>query len=102
MDYRKILILFCIILQILDGVFTWYGVTHSQLGLGVEGNPILKNCMAVFGIIPGLLIVKGSAILVIHHLRRTAPTHFFGIIFGIYVFVVGLWFKVIFVDNLIR
>lgn len=101
-DYRTFLIVACIILQILDGTFTAYGVMYSSLHLDVEGNPIIKSAMSIFGIIPGLVLVKGIAILVIHALRKTAPNFFFGIIFGIYTLVVGLWVKVIFVDNLIR
>lgn len=100
--YRNFLVISCIILQILDGSFTAYGVSFSSLGLDIEGNPLVKSVMSLFGTIPGLLLVKGLAILTILFLRDTAPNRFFVIIFGIYLLVICDWAKAIFVDNLIR
>lgn len=102
-DYRRLLILSCIILQILDGTFTAYGATFSSIGLSVEANPLVKELMTIFGIIPGLCIAKGSCIAIIRALQKMeTPTHFFLIVFGIYSWVIYLWVRVIFLDNLIR
>ena len=100
--YRALLIIACIVLQILDGTFTAYGVLFSSLGLDIEANPLVKSAMSVFGIMPGLVLVKGLCVVVLVSLRNIAPNHFYGIIFGIYLLVVSDWAKAIFVDNLIR
>lgn len=102
-DSRKFLVVACIILQILDGVFTGYGALNSSLGIEVEGNPIVKMVMGYFGVVAALFIIKAFGIFTIFFLNRIkTPTAFFVIIFGLYVPVIYLWVKVIFVDNLIR
>lgn len=102
-DYRKLLVISCIVLQILDGLFTGYGAINSSLGIDVEGNPIVKMCMSYIGIIPALLIIKGTGIFAIHFMNRIKThTIFFVIIFGLYFPVIALWVKVIFLDKLIR
>jgi hypothetical protein len=101
-DYRKLLVLACIVLQILDGSFTAYGATFSSLGLNIEGNPMVKYVMTLCGIVPGLFLVKSFGIALIHLMNRgNAPTYFFAIIFGIYSWVIYLWIDATFVDNLI-
>jgi hypothetical protein len=102
-DCRTLLVLACIILQILDGLFTAHGVMYSSLGLNVEANPFVKTMMSVFGIIPGIFLVKTSGIAILRFMQKLqTPTYFFAIICGIYSWVVYLWVKVTFVDNLIR
>lgn len=101
-DYKKIFFVACIILQILDGIFTGYGVLYSSLGVEVEGNPLVKLMMSNLGVIPGLFIVKGVGIYMLSFLYKIkTPTPFFMVIFGLYFPVILLWMKVIFVDNLI-
>ncbi len=102
-DCRTFLVLACIILQILDGSFTAYGVTYSSLGLDAEANPLVKTMMSIFGIIPGIVLVKASGIAALRFMQKIqTPTYFFAIICGIYSWVVYVWFKATFVDNLIR
>jgi hypothetical protein len=59
----KILILIHIIFQILDGTFTYIGV--STYGLEIEGNPIIVYFMKIMGIEIGILFPKIIGILLI-------------------------------------
>jgi hypothetical protein len=57
-----ILVLF-IILQVLDGVFTFIGVSYSALGMKYEANPLIAYLMIKVGTATGLMIVKVSVML---------------------------------------
>lgn len=100
-DYRKFLVVSCILLQILDGGFTAFGALNSGLGVEVEGNPIIKSLMENIGIVPAITLVKVVGISLLIGLNKNkAPTYFFGIIFGIYAPVVSLWAYLVFLDKL--
>jgi hypothetical protein len=67
-----------IILQILDGVLTYIGVsTHSIQG---EGNPLLSYLMVQYGVINALIIGK-----------------LFALLCGISIFILCKHYKVIFI-----
>ncbi len=51
------------ILQAMDGILTSIGV--SRFGLHVEGNPLLRNLMELYGHAPALAITKGLAIFIV-------------------------------------
>ena len=59
-----------LLVQCLDGVFTYVGV--SVFGLGIEANPIIAGLMTHLGHGPGLLSAKMLAVLlgILLHLRR--------------------------------
>src|SRR5437763_12457829 len=59
-----------LLVQILDGVFTYLGV--RIWGLDVEANPLISSAVAVAGIGAGVAGAKGIAILrgMLLHLRR--------------------------------
>ena len=54
---------FLILLQALDGLFTFVGI--KQFGLIIEGNPLLRFFMEQFGQLAALAIVKTVAIALI-------------------------------------
>lgn len=56
--------------QVLDGVFTYLGV--SLWGLGIEANPVVSSAVAMAGLGTGLAVVKTTAIAfgIMLHLRR--------------------------------
>lgn len=55
-------ILLCL-LQVLDGVFTFIGV--SRFGLEIEGNPLVRFLMESFGYATALAGIKGIATLIV-------------------------------------
>ena len=98
---RNFLIWGCVILQVLDAVFTGYAIEHSSLGLSVEGNFLIRAIISQMGVWTGLLFVKMFAVSAILYLSKIkASSSYFVIIFGFYLPVVLLWAKVIFVDKL--
>ena len=50
-------------LQILDGMLTAIGVSH--FGPAIEANPMIRNLMQVIGPMGALLLVKGTAVVVV-------------------------------------
>ena len=89
---KLLLVLFCCILQVCDGILTGYGVTNSAVGTEAEGNPIVKFMMDFLGVFGGLSLVKLLAILVIVYLYRIqTPTAVFVAISTIYFFVCISW-----------
>lgn len=71
---REMLVLAIVlgILQIADGVLTGIGVYH--LGIGMEGNPLLRILMEYCGAIPTLVIVKTGALMIIAALTTLSGT----------------------------
>lgn len=92
----KLLTFFCILLQILDGLFTWYGVTHLSIGLEAEGNIIVKEAMRAIGVIPALVLIKGFAIVILLKLYQESCRSFLSIVCGLYTAVIVLWIVALF------
>lgn len=93
------LILLCVVLQILDGTLTAIGLSIFPEGIDAEGNPLVKWIMVQIGIIPGLLILKSIAVLILLRVRRTvlksppwvALTILCVILDTAYLYAVGSW-----------
>lgn len=51
-----------IILQVIDGIFTYAGVLCLGLGIEIEGNPLLRSLMYELGPGTALMLIKGLAI----------------------------------------
>lgn len=99
--FKNSLFLACIILQILDGVFTGYAATHSSLGLSVEGNPLVKQLMLLLGVFPALFLLKSLAIVFLVFLKKLKTSIVVPlIIFGFYSPVVATWAYILFLDKL--
>lgn len=85
-----------IILQVLDGIFTAYGV--SQYGIHVEGNPLISNLIQLYGILI-LVPIKLMAILAIILIVKVHKFYKFNwieslpiyLLFVIYYIVVMIW-----------
>lgn len=61
-----------ILLQILDGILTYIGVSALSHGIDAEGNPIVKFLMRNLGPGTALLLVKGFAVSIIFYLRNAS------------------------------
>ena len=93
----KLLTILCIILQVLDGIFTGYGVTMLPQGLDMEGNILVKESMRALGVIPALLIIKLFGILIILKLYQiNSSKHILSFICGIYTISAMLWIVTLF------
>lgn len=55
-----LLLLALLMLQIADGLTTWYALAR---GKGREKNPIVGWFIDRFGLLPGLVIVKGAGVV---------------------------------------
>lgn len=68
--FGDIAVLSFLVVQCLDGVFTYLGV--SIWGPGIEANPIISSAMSAAGLGPGLAGAKLVAIAfgIVLHLRR--------------------------------
>lgn len=97
----KFLIFVCILLQVLDGLFTGYGIFNSKLGVDAEGNPLVKYVISLIGVVPALVLIKSLAIVVILHMRKLKNC-FSTLVFiaSLYTFVVATWAYIIFSGNL--
>lgn len=51
-----------VLLQVVDGIFTYAGVTTLGLGNEAEGNPIVRSLMYALGPGKALMLVKGLSI----------------------------------------
>lgn len=101
---RKVLIVgaFLSSLQILDGVLTSIGV--SRFGVGMEGNPFLRQMMLEFGHIPTLAVLKLFAIsivlgLVLLSRRLTWIPSALGAVSCVYLFAAVIpWTYILFIQ----
>lgn len=68
--FGDLVVLSFLCVQVLDGVFTYLGV--SLWGPGIEANPIVSSAMSIAGLAAGLAAVKLTAIGfgMMLHLRR--------------------------------
>ena len=93
----KLLTYLCVVLQVLDGLLTYCGVTFLPWGINAEGNPLLKHMMITIGVIPALILFKSFAIFFIFNIHRAGASWLFMlIVFGIYSFVVIAWIFLLF------
>lgn len=78
------LLVFNILLQVFDGVATYTGL---QLGIR-EGNPLLREAFAFWGLGAGLVLIKGYACGLLLGLYRLASEQLavvaFGVLAGVY------------------
>jgi uncharacterized membrane protein len=88
---KKILYLYSIVLQILDGILTYIGVTQLGYGSKAEGNPIIKYFIDTLGAEFGLIITKCFAIFIIWRFKHLFGIKSFLFICGIYTVVVFGW-----------
>jgi len=99
--FNKIIILLLIFSQLFDGIFTYMGVRIG--GLDVEGNPIVKYLMTNLGAAGGLILIKILAISMLSYLYTVSHRYDkkFSIvlmfIFVIYLVVLILWFRLLFI-----
>jgi hypothetical protein len=57
------------VLQVLDGILTYVGVTVAPRGLAMEANPLIKFLMSVMGPGMALLFIKSIALLILNGLQ---------------------------------
>ena len=62
---REVFVLgiFLALLQVMDGFFTCMGM--DRFGIGMEGNPLIRDLMLEFGYVPTLATVKLACVLVV-------------------------------------
>lgn len=104
----QLLTIIHVILQILDGSLTYYGV--YLYGIGVEGNRLIVKLMELLGVEFGLIIPKTLGILFVYyiyclyknfnHLSKIIFVRFFLILIiinMIYTLVVSQWVYFLFI-----
>jgi hypothetical protein len=91
----KYLAIFCIVLQVLDGILTALGV--NMLGLNAEGNPLVKECMRLFGVVPALTAFKILGIFAVVQIYNavTSPV-VLSFVCGIYSVTSVAWIFILF------
>jgi hypothetical protein len=62
-----------VLLQVLDGIFTYAGVLLLGIGTDIEGNPLVRWAMVELGPGTALVIIKGLAIGALLLLRSYSP-----------------------------
>jgi hypothetical protein len=69
LQFGNAAVLAFVIVQYLDGVFTYFGI--HVWGLQIEANPLISSAISVAGVGPGLALAKLSAIGfgIVLHLR---------------------------------
>jgi uncharacterized membrane protein len=60
-----------VLLQILDGIFTYAGVENLGVGTDIEGNPLVKFAMDAVGPGTALVLIKGAAIGLVLYVKAT-------------------------------
>ena len=68
--FGDVVVLGFLSVQVLDGLFTYLGV--SLWGVGIEANPVVSSAVVIAGPLAGLTVVKSVAIGlgIVLHLRR--------------------------------
>lgn len=74
-----------IVLQLLDGYTTYFGITYKN---AKEGNVIMKKLMDVFGLIGTLIITKGAFAAAIFYFNDQLDVYTLGILIAVYSIVV--------------
>lgn len=59
------LIVLLFLLQIADGTLTALGIHSAGGDLAMEGNPWVRTVMEYWGVVPGLIIVKSVACIIV-------------------------------------
>ena len=59
--FGNVVLLAFLTAQVLDGMFTYWGVTNPRFGLDIEANQLAKQIMRFAGVGFGIIIVKGAA-----------------------------------------
>lgn len=98
--FFKLMFLQAIVLQVLDGTFTYWGV--ANFGIAIEGNPFVAMMIEQYGLIQGLIMTKLGGILSVSFLYKISLNEVSsfiprsGIVFlnVVYSIVVGIWFLV--------
>jgi hypothetical protein len=72
-----------LIVQILDGALTYFGV--RTYGAGIEGNPIVGWYIAVLGVGGALIATKGLAVLCAAFLHRFSRHQVLGVLTVLYL-----------------
>lgn len=80
-----------IILQVLDGLFTFWGI--ENFGTKVEGNPLVKSLIESWGPEQVLITIKLFAVGIIIFLMSQKALKPLIFIAGAYVAVVYMWFR---------
>lgn len=75
-----------ILLQLADMVTTHYAL---KSGIGTEANPVLRKLFDKFGHEPVLLITKAAFIAFLWHFQDLITPLAYGVLLGIYVWVVA-------------
>jgi len=69
----NILLIILFILQFFDGYFTYIGVSHY--GIELEGNPLMRQMIDVFGVPFGLILAKSVGIIFIYLMYETCKQY---------------------------
>jgi hypothetical protein len=95
--FGDIVVLGFVVVQCLDGVFTYLGV--KTWGLGIEANPLITSAVGVAGLVPGLAVAKLVAVTlgIALHLRRVH--NLVAVLTAIYVAVAILPWTALFLAN---
>lgn len=100
------MLLFLVIFQILDGIFTYIGV--SNYGTMIEGNLFVKTIMEIFGVVFGLVLVKSISIFFMYFIYemckisvRMSVLFVLSLLNVFYFFVIFTWFSFLFGKGLV-
>ena len=86
-SWVSLLVVMNLALQVWDGLATYYGLSHGVQ----EGNPLLRSCMAYWGVGVTLVGAKSAACVFLVYLREVAylSVSQWGLILAAVSYVVG-------------
>jgi len=64
----RVAVIAAVLANLLDAISTWVGLTHYA---GREAGVLAWSALRAWGLVPGLLVVKGSAMLIIFGIALT-------------------------------
>lgn len=96
----KLLTILCVLLQVIDGILTWYGVTTLPMRLDAEGNILVKTAMQAIGVIPALFLIKSFGIAITLKLYQIQSSKIIlSVICGIYTISAIFWIIALFLTT---
>lgn len=76
-------------LQILDALLTYIGIIN--FGIEIEGNPIVRRSIELFGLELGLISIKLLCIIPIYILIKNRAKDLLLFLIGVYTGIVIIW-----------
>jgi hypothetical protein len=101
--FGDIVMIAFLVVQILDGYFTYRGIRDLGLGVEIEGNPLVALAIGAFGVRIALVLVKTVATLLGIFLHTRRYHRVLAILTALYVVAaIGPWVVLLYTNLIVQ